>query len=61
MISLALERLEMYKKPSVASFTFKKSRSRAMLGTFIPKDDQQPDQNAPEIRGKLGRIDVKML
>ena len=29
--------------------------------TFIPKDDQQPDQNAPEIGRKLGRTNVKVL
>ena len=29
--------------------------------TFIPKDDKQPDQNAPEIGRKLGRTDSKVL
>ena len=36
MISLALVRLEMYKKPYVASFTLKKSKSKAMLGSSRP-------------------------
>ena len=36
MIRLALERLAMYKKPSVDSFTLKKSKSKAMLGTLRP-------------------------
>ena len=36
MINLALVRLKMYKKSSVASFTLKKSRSKAMLGTSRP-------------------------
>ena len=29
--------------------------------TFINKDDQQPDQNAPEFGKKLGRTDIKVL
>ena len=64
MIILALERLKMYKRPSEDSFTLKKSKSNAMLGTpktFIPEDDQQPDQNASKVRRKLGWTDVKML
>ena len=36
MISLALECLAMYKKPSANSFTLKKSKSKAMLGTPRP-------------------------
>ena len=36
MISLALECLAMYKKPSADSFTLKKSKSKAMLGTPRP-------------------------
>ena len=36
MISLALERLAMYKKPSADSFILKKSKTKAMLGTLRP-------------------------
>ena len=36
MISLALERFEMYRKPPTTSFTLKKSRSKAMMGTPKP-------------------------
>ena len=36
IISLALERLTMYKNPSTDSFTLKKSKSNAMLGTPRP-------------------------
>ena len=36
MIRLALDRLEIYKKPYAASFTLKNSNSRAMLGTPRP-------------------------
>ena len=36
MIILALECLAMYKKPSVGSFTLKKSKSKAMKGTLRP-------------------------
>ena len=36
MISLALVCLEIYKKPSAASFTLKKSNNIAMLGTPRP-------------------------
>ena len=36
MISLTLVHLEMYKKRSAASFTLKKSNSKAMLGTPRP-------------------------
>ena len=36
MIRLALDRLEIYKKPSTTSFTLKKLSSRAMLGTSRP-------------------------
>ena len=36
IISLAFERLAMYRKPSADSFTLKKSKSNAMLGTPRP-------------------------
>ena len=36
MIGLAVARFEIYKKPSEASFTLKKSSSRAILGTPRP-------------------------
>ena len=36
MINLALEHLAMYKNPSADSFTLKKSKSKAMLGTPRP-------------------------
>ena len=36
IISLAFEHLAMYKKPSVDSFTLKKSKSNAMVGTPRP-------------------------
>ena len=36
MIGLAVARFKIYKKPSKASFTLKKSSSRAILGTPRP-------------------------
>ena len=33
IISMELDRLEMYKKPSVDSFTLKRASNRARLGT----------------------------
>ena len=36
MIGLAMARFEIYKKPYEASFTLKKSSSRAILGTSRP-------------------------
>ena len=36
MIGLAVARFEIYKKPSEASFTLKRSSSRAILGTPRP-------------------------
>ena len=36
MISLAVARFEVYKKPSEASFTLKKSNNIAILGTPRP-------------------------
>ena len=36
MIGRAVVRFEIYKKPSEASFTLKKSSSRAILGTSRP-------------------------
>ena len=36
IISLELDRLEMYKKPSADSFTLKRSSNRARLGTPKP-------------------------
>ena len=36
MIGLAVARFKIYKKPSEASFTLKKSSSRAILGTSRP-------------------------
>ena len=36
IISLALDRLEIYKKPSMDSFTLKRSSNRARLGTPRP-------------------------
>ena len=45
MINLALERLEMYRKPSADSFTLKKSKSKAMLG--IPRPLSLKTTNNP--------------
>ena len=54
----------MYKNPSTASFTLKKSNRRAMLGTPRPlslKKEQKADQNTPEIGRKLGRANVELF
>ena len=64
IISLELDCLEMYKKPSADSFTLKRSSNRARLGTPRPlslKTNKEANQNSLEVRGKLGYAHVKVL
>ena len=64
IISLELDHLEMYKKPSADSFRLKRSSNRARLGThqaFIPENNKEANQNAPEVEGKLGWAYVEVL
>ena len=56
MISLALDRLEIYRKPSATSFTLKKSNNKAMLGTPRPlslKTTRRPTKT-PKKLDKVG-------
>ena len=53
IISLELDRLEMYKKPSAGSFTLKKSSNRARLGTPKPlslKTTRRPTKTPQKFR-----------
>ena len=64
MISRVVARFEIYKKPSEASFTLKRSSSRAILGTQRPlslKKNQKANQDAPKIRRDLDRAYIEML
>ena len=53
MISLTLEHLVMYKMPSADSFTLKKSKSKAMLGTPRPLS-LKTTNNSTKTPQKLG-------
>ena len=65
MIGLPVAHFEIYKKPSEAFFTLKRSNSRAILGTPRPlslkKKNQKADQDAPKIRRELGQTYIEML
>ena len=64
MMGLAVACFEIYKKPSEASFTLKRSNSRAILGTPRPlslKKNQKANQDAPKVGGELGRTYIEML
>ena len=56
IISLELDRLEMYKKPSADSFTLKRSSNRARLGTpkLLSLKQQGGQQKLPKSWGKAG-------
>ena len=64
IIILELDRLEMYKKPSVHSFTLKRSSNRAKMGTPKPlslKTTRRLTKNAPKVGEKLGWAHVEVL
>ena len=64
MISLALVRLEIYKKPSTAFFHTKEVQHQSYAGNpeaLVPKNDHKADQNTPKFRRKLGRANFEVL
>ena len=54
MIGLTLARFEIYKKPSEASFTLKRSNNRAILGTPRPLSLKEKTKRLTKTPQKLG-------
>ena len=64
MIGLTVAHFEIYRKTFEASFTLKRSSSRAILETPRPlslKTTRRPTRTPQKIRKELGRAYIEML
>ena len=62
MMGLAVARFEIYKKPSEASFTLKRSSSRAILGSprpLSPKKNKRPTKTPQKLGENWDRHTLK--